>query len=113
MSDLSRELEVALALARRAGAAVLEHYAAEIEVEFKDPGESDPVTHADRAANAIIVDGLAAAFPGDGILAEESTDSAARLSKRRLWCVDPLDGTREFVEKNGQFVVMIGLAVDG
>jgi 3'(2'), 5'-bisphosphate nucleotidase len=111
--DFSRELEVAEALARQAGAAILARYTVDLEVKFKDAAETDPVTQADKDANRIIVEGLAKAFPADGILAEESADSAARLSRPRLWCVDPLDGTREFVDKNGQFVVMIGLAVGG
>lgn len=112
-ADLARELEVARALVRKAGVIVMEHYAGAFAVEYKDARESDPVTRADTDANELIVDGLAAAFPQDAILAEESADTRARLDNRRLWCVDPLDGTREFVDRNGQFVIMIGLAIDG
>jgi 3'(2'), 5'-bisphosphate nucleotidase len=61
----------------------------------------------------VIVQGLSRSFPEDAILAEESAPQTDRHQSRRLWCVDPLDGTREFVEKNGQFSVMIGLAIDG
>lgn len=112
MPDLQRELEVARRLVREAGAKVLEHYATDFDVHFKKQG--DPVTEADKDANAIIVAGLRAAFPDDGILAEESADDGPqRLTRRRLWCIDPVDGTREFVEKNGQFAVMVGLAIDG
>ena len=53
------------------------------------------------------------ALPGDGILAEESKDDLSRLGRRRVWIVDPLDGTAEFIAHNGEFVVMIGLVVDG
>ncbi|MEZ4270489.1 MAG: 3'(2'),5'-bisphosphate nucleotidase CysQ [Myxococcota bacterium] len=108
-----QDLAVAIDLARQAGAIVLKHYAADFTVQYKDAAGSDPVTQADKDANDVIVRGLRQAFPKDGILAEESTDSAARLACDRLWCIDPLDGTREFVERNGQFVVMIGLAIAG
>ncbi|MEE8409789.1 MAG: 3'(2'),5'-bisphosphate nucleotidase CysQ [Myxococcota bacterium] len=111
--SFSRELEVAKRLARQAGAVIMEHYRAGVEVHYKDRGESDPVTAADRDANTLIVEGLAAAFPDDGILAEESPDTSDRREKSRLWVVDPLDGTRDFIDQTGQFVVMIGLAIDG
>src|SRR5690606_15740871 len=51
--------------------------------------------------------------PDDAILSEESADSAERLSARRVWIVDPLDGTKEFLAQNGEFSIMIGLAVEG
>ena len=108
---MKRELGVAIELARKAGANILQHYAEDFAVDYKTG--DDPVTQADRDANQIIVEGLHAAFPEDGVLAEESGGSVDRASKKRLWCVDPLDGTREFVDRNGQFVVMIGLAIDG
>src|SRR5208283_4814651 len=71
------------------------------------------VTAADREANAIIVAGLAETFPKDAILAEESAATYNRRSHARLWCIDPLDGTRELIAHNGQFAVMIGLAISG
>ena len=71
------------------------------------------MTAADHAANAVIVDLLRGAFPDDAVLSEESADSADRLRARRVWIVDPLDGTKEFLAQNGEFAVMIGLAVDG
>ncbi len=109
----ARELEIASQLARRAGAVILDHYAGSVEIDYKDGDRSNPVTSADRDANALIVEGLREAFPDDGILAEESPDSQQRRQHRRLWCVDPLDGTQEFIKRNGEFVVMIGLATDG
>jgi len=114
MTDFACELQVATQLARTAGAAILKVYAQQNpQVDYKGKGEADPVTAADREANALIVAGLTKAFPHDGILAEESVLDPGRHTKERLWCVDPLDGTREFIEKNGQFVVMIGLAIAG
>jgi 3'(2'), 5'-bisphosphate nucleotidase len=109
--SLAAELETAIELARAAGVIIMNHYAQGTQVEIK--GDNSPVTAADKDANELIVEGLRKAFPGDAILAEESTDDLARQSSRRLWCVDPLDGTREFIDKNGMFVVMIGLAIDG
>lgn len=110
-TDFSHELSVAKRLAREAGARILALYDAGLAVEYK--GKDDPVTQADREANQIIVDGLAEAFPDDAILAEESKNSASRHARTRLWCVDPLDGTQELVNRNGEFAVMIGLAIAG
>lgn len=107
------EESVAIAVAREAGQILLEIYATDFSVDFKGSGQSDPVTEADRRANALIVSRLSAAFPADGIIAEESENTPAALQHRRIWYVDPLDGTKEFVNKNGEYSVMIGLAVDG
>ena len=52
-------------------------------------------------------------FPDDGILSEESKDDLSRLTKERVWIVDPLDGTKEFIARNGEFSIMIGLAIGG
>ncbi len=112
MSDYARETDIAASAARKAGAVILGHYArGPIAVETK--ADASPVTVADRDANALIVQRLAAAFPEDGILSEELPDDARRFSKRRVWIVDPLDGTRDFVARTGDFCVHIGLAVDG
>ena len=111
----ARELEVALRLAREAGAAILSYYDSPLRIERKVDAEeyTEPVTQADKAANELIVNALAREFPDDGILAEESVDTERRLSKRRVWMVDPLDGTSGFIARDGDFAVQIGLAVDG
>ncbi len=67
----------------------------------------------DREANALILDLLRAARPDDPILSEESADDSARLESRRVWIVDPLDGTREFGEGRDDWAVHIGLSIDG
>jgi 3'(2'), 5'-bisphosphate nucleotidase len=109
-----REMTIALDLAREAGAAILEVYEHPFEVEQKgDADIYEPVTQADRIANEIIVTRLQREFPGDGILAEESIDTAHRLDKSRVWMIDPLDGTSGFIENNGDFAVQIGLTQDG
>jgi 3'(2'), 5'-bisphosphate nucleotidase len=89
----------------------MEYYQTDLPVEFKRGQE--PVTAADRAADVLIAAGLRAAFPGDGLLTEESLDDGARLEKRRVWIVDPLDGTTEFISKTGDFAVQIALTEEG
>src|SRR5678816_3435023 len=75
------ELRVAIELAREAGAAILEHYEGPFDVEQKISADDlEPVTQADRDANQLIVDRLEREFPSDGILAEESIDTAHRLN---------------------------------
>lgn len=108
---LDRELVEAVKLAREAGALLMEVYDTDFDVEYK--GKSDPVTEADRRANEHLVRRLREAFPHDGIVAEETEDKSDALRRGRCWYVDPLDGTKEFIAKNGEFSVMIGLAVDG
>lgn len=109
----ARELRVALGLARLAGAAILGFYEGPLDIEQKrDFDDREPVTQADRVANELIVRALRQEFPGDGILAEESIDTDHRLDKRRVWMIDPLDGTNGFIDGNGDFAVQIGLAED-
>lgn len=104
------ELEVAKKLALQAAAVIREVYETSFEVVQKSGG-GGPVTEADKRANELIVRGLHAAFPGDEVIAEESTHFVPKSD--RVWFVDPLDGTREFVDRNGMFAVHIGLAIAG
>lgn len=106
----AEEHRTAVALAREAGAAIMSFYG-RVGSVLKAGGS--PVTEADHAANRVIVEGLGRAFPDDGILSEESADSAGRLQHNHVWIVDPLDGTKEFLSQNGEFAVMIGLAIRG
>ena len=106
-----RELCLAIEVAREAGGAILDYYDRPLEIEQKlDSDDLEPVTQADKAANEIIVQRLQREFPDDGILAEESIDTSRRLSKERVWMIDPLDGTTGFIDGNGDFAVQIGLA---
>lgn len=107
------EAEVALSAAREAAALIMRVYAAPFDVEWK--AKDDPVTVADKEANALLCDRLGRAFPGVPLVAEES-DPAAYAdfgAADAAWFIDPLDGTREFVAKNGEFAVMLGLAERG
>lgn len=95
-------------VAREAAVLILEVYATKFSVDFKAP--RDPVTEADRRANELICERLSQQFPNVPIVAEESEPEtfAEYRTAERIFFVDPLDGTREFVARNGEFVVMIG-----
>jgi 3'(2'), 5'-bisphosphate nucleotidase len=90
---------------------LLEFYAKDTKVLWK--GRDDPVTAADQAANEMLAHELSRRFPGDAVLSEELPDDRARLEKDRVWMVDPMDGTKQFIERIGEFAVMIGLAIEG
>jgi fructose-1,6-bisphosphatase/inositol monophosphatase family enzyme len=111
MMKLEHELTVAKSLALEAGALLLRHREGPIEVRHKPNGEV--VTVADTESDALIRAGLASAFPLDAIFSEETADSPDRLSSPRVWIVDPMDGTSNFIERGDEFTVSIGLAVEG
>ena len=113
---LEKKLETAIEIAKIAGEVILEFYALEIIAEEKYGVDnfSEPVTIADRTASKIIVERLAKVFPDDGILSEEEIDDTkTRLKSDNVWIIDPLDGTRGFINKDGDFAVQIGLAIKG
>ena len=109
LQQLAREVE---SIARRAGAAILEIYAQEFDVSHK--ADASPLTAADLASHHLIRDELARLTPDLPFLSEESSaiDYAARAAWREYWLVDPLDGTKEFVSRNGEFTVNIALVRD-
>jgi myo-inositol-1(or 4)-monophosphatase len=111
MSQFARERDTAVRAAREAGAIVARYY--EERVEAREKGPDNPVTKADLEANACIRSLVAAAFPGDGWLSEETADSAERLGHERVWVVDPLDGTKEFIQHIPEFCVCIALVERG
>src|SRR5262245_21408425 len=104
------ELRFAIKTAREADSLILEHYAREIIAEEKLGADNfyEPVTIADREASLLIVGRIEAAYPDDAVLSEEAADNTqTRLSKRRSWIIDPIDGTAGFVKKDGDFSVQI------
>jgi 3'(2'), 5'-bisphosphate nucleotidase len=111
VSDLARELHVAEQVALEAAELVRRYHGTNLAIEAKAGNE--PVTEADHAASALIVSRLHAAFPDDVILSEEIPDDGSRLGRSRVWMVDPIDGTSDFIAGATGFVVMIGLAIDG
>jgi myo-inositol-1(or 4)-monophosphatase len=105
-SEILTRIDNALEAAR----AVFSRFTAgAIEAEFK--AGHDPVTEADRAVDAVVRENLLR--DGEGWLSEESVDDFSRLGKRRVWVVDPLDGTREFVQGLPEFCVSIGYVENG
>ena len=108
---LEHALQVARDAAIEAGAAIRGYYKDEYTV--RDKGEDNPLTDADLAANDILEKRLRTAFPEFGWLSEETVDTPERLEKSHVWIVDPLDGTREFTLGIPEFVVSVGLAIDG
>ncbi|HXU02490.1 MAG TPA: 3'(2'),5'-bisphosphate nucleotidase CysQ [Polyangia bacterium] len=111
MTAFARELDVATRIARDASELVRGYHGKQLTVQIK--GGDEPVTEADHAASALIVARLHEAFPDDVVLSEELPDTGERLGKPRVWMVDPIDGTRDFVRGESGFVVMLGLAIDG
>lgn len=105
-----KELEIMKKTAVMAGKSILEiyeNYSAD-EVEYK--ADNSPLTLADKESNKIIVEVLKKKFPQYAILSEEEKDDFARLDNDYCFVVDPLDGTKEFLKRNGQFTVNIALA---
>lgn len=107
-----RELDAALAAASAASRYLLEEYA---RFEQIADAPADVTTDADRGAQEIILTQLRHDFPGDAFCAEEATASLKEVAATgpRLWIVDPIDGTRGFARKNGEFSVMIGFVAQG
>ena len=97
--------------AHEAGNIIHSFYHSKYEVKMK--GKGNPVTEADVAADNILKEILTTEFPNYGWLSEETRDTPDRLTKKRVWVVDPIDGTKEFVEGIPNFVVSIGLVENG
>jgi 3'(2'), 5'-bisphosphate nucleotidase len=108
---METELKTAHELVIRAGAILLDHYAQSPSITWK--AKNDPVTSADLEVSRFLVSELRTRFPADAILSEEEPDDLRRLLIPRVWVIDPMDGTKEFIAQRGEFAVMIGLAVDG
>ncbi len=105
---MQKALQIAIDTALLAGAAILVEYEKPHEIEYKE--DTSPVTQADRIANDLIVARLKEAYPDYAILAEESVDDLSRLDNDWCWIVDPIDGTKEYIKRNGEFTVNIALA---
>jgi myo-inositol-1(or 4)-monophosphatase len=108
-----KELDLAIEAARQAGAIVRSLYGTGLPAAEKGDRCDSPLTAADTRANEALRRAITAAFPDDGWLSEESRDTADRLAKRRVWIVDPLDGTKEFVRTIPELAVCVALVDDG
>jgi 3'-phosphoadenosine 5'-phosphosulfate (PAPS) 3'-phosphatase len=112
---LEHELETALDLAARCGVLALEIQsggASSLQTSDK-PDNQGPVTRADIAVEATIVETLRASFPGDAILAEELARDPSWQHASRVWMIDPVDGTREFSEGDASWAIHIALVIEG
>lgn len=101
------DAELAAHLAETAGRILLEVRASEI-FSAKALGKAG-----DQTANQFLIHAIREARPDDGLLSEESKDTDERLSKSRVWIIDPVDGTREYGEARSDWAVHVGLAIDG
>lgn len=103
------DIQIVCEIARQAGEKIMEIYDGDHVVEFKD--DKSPLTAADKASHAVIVTGLTKHYPEIPILSEEGKDIPYEQRKNwsRFWLVDPLDGTKEFIKRNGEFTVNIAL----
>jgi 3'(2'), 5'-bisphosphate nucleotidase len=108
--DLTRELECVIETAITAGEQVMKVYETDFEVSYKE--DKSPVTLADEQADRLITRLLSQHFPDYGVLSEENVINQETFDKKDCFIVDPIDGTREFVKKNGQFGVNIALSRD-
>lgn len=102
-----------VALAKKAGEEIMTVYAQDFDVYTKE--DKSPLTEADLLAHKVIVEGLAQITPDVPVLSEENADIdwSERKQWRRYWLVDPIDGTKEFIKKNGEFTVNIALIDNG
>lgn len=105
-------IEKITTLARKAGEAIMEVYSRPFRVEYKD--DSSPLTEADKASHAVIEAGLKDTATHVPVISEEGEEVPYSIRKgfRRFWLVDPLDGTKEFIKRNGEFTVNIALIED-
>ena len=108
----SDDLNAAITAAVAAGAVVREFYDGETAATYAK-GDGSPVTDADLAADRAIRDVLRDRFPNDAILSEEGQDDEGRLSVSRCWIVDPIDGTEQFIQRTGEFDVLVALVENG
>jgi 3'(2'), 5'-bisphosphate nucleotidase len=109
--DFSREMHIARAVALEAAALVASFKGRALDVQHKAGGE--PVSQADLESSALVVGRLREAFPHDAILSEELPDDGARLRSSRVWMIDPIDGTSDFLRGEPGYVVMVGFCFEG
>lgn len=115
MSSSSALVDDVVSVARDAGDAIEEIYRGASDPEIVRKADDSPLTAADLASHRIIVSGLGALTPDIPVLSEEGAERSYEVRRRwqRFWLVDPLDGTKEFIRRNGEFTVNIALVENG
>lgn len=113
MTHSDIDIDYLLSLTRQAGEAIMEVYKKDFAVEYKD--DKSPLTEADKLSNKVIIDGLLKKYPQSNIISEENKQIpyAERKNWPSFWLIDPIDGTKEFIKKNGEFTVNIALVENG
>jgi myo-inositol-1(or 4)-monophosphatase len=107
---MTAELDFAIETVREAGGLIMSYFRRPLEIRQK--AENDPVTMADLAADRFLRESFCRKFPEDGWLSEESPLDSGRFDRTRLWIVDPIDGTREFIHGIEQFSVSVALVTN-
>ena len=107
------DIDYLLSIARLAGQEIMKVYEKDFAVDYKD--DKSPLTEADRLSNKVIIEKLLSRYPGSNVISEENKQLAYadRKDWDTLWLIDPLDGTKEFIKKNGEFTVNIALIENG
>jgi 3'(2'), 5'-bisphosphate nucleotidase len=109
--ELADDLQFILELVQHASILAMDIYQRDFSVDFKSA--DDPVTEADRRVNEHLCTAIRDRFPHDLVIGEESGFDGEIPESGRIWFVDPVDGTSDFVKKNGEWSIMVGLVVDG
>ncbi|MGB3280066.1 MAG: inositol monophosphatase family protein, partial [Pseudorhodobacter sp.] len=110
--ELNADLDLLVSAALEAGSIALRYFKREPQTWEKGDG-AGPVTEADLAVNTMLAQRLRAARPGYGWLSEETPDNTARLAARRVFIIDPIDGTRAFIDGQDSFAHSLAIAEDG
>ncbi len=108
---LDKEYQILCNAVKKANLALLDVIKNGYEKSFKE--NHDPVTTADLIVNTILQEELLTAFPDSGWLSEETKDNPERLTKKKVWIVDPVDGTKEFIENIPEYSISVALVYDG
>ena len=108
-STLASIEDQAVRMARRAGQTLMGYFGTSLDVEFKDEGETDPVTNVDREVQADLVRAISQAYPDHGIVGEEDEDAGGGAAPDYVWVLDPLDGTKNFMNGLPVFASSIGV----
>lgn len=113
MTHTDIDIDYLLDIARTAGQEIMKVYEKDFTVDYKD--DKSPLTEADRLSNRVIIDKLMARYPGSNVISEENKQIPYEERKdwKSFWLIDPIDGTKEFIKKNGEFTVNIALIENG
>lgn len=113
MTHQDIDIDFLLAVTRQAGEAIMEVYKKDFAIEYKD--DKSPLTEADKLSNAVINAALLERYPSSNIISEENKQLPYEVRKdwRSFWLIDPIDGTKEFIKKNGEFTVNIAFVEAG